>query len=432
MRTIVNIVLKELKELLTIQMMIPFVMAMVIFVLVGRVMRGETQKAKQPQTVLVADFDSSDVSRTVIDALKAESITVVEAAGSREQLLALLRESGYSWLVVIPESLGRRVAGLETGEVEVYNLIRGFSLSSAMRGLKLKTVIDKVNAQIARSYLAQAYPAQKVENLQVPLRQREYVVVKGKMAEGNAQLLEGLMFSQTLLIPIVLLMVIIYASQMIAASIGQEKENKTLETLLTVPINRVSIILGKMLGAAVVAVIISTLFTGATSYYMTSFGSDEAAREAVAGKFDTSILARLDLAMTAQSFAFVGIALFLAVLCALSLATLLAVFADDAKSAQMTVTPLMMLVMIPYFFGMLFDVETASLPVKIVMFAIPFSYPFLTPKAVLFGNYGLVFAGYGYMAAFAAACIAIAARIFTTDRILTAKLRFRRRKNGAG
>jgi ABC-2 type transport system permease protein len=246
------------------------------------------------------------------------------------------------------------------------------------------------------------------------------------VAEGNAQLLEGLMFSQTLLIPIVLLMVIIYASQMIAASIGQEKENKTLETLLTVPINRVSIILGKMLGAAAVAVIISVLFTGATSYYMTSFGADEAVRES-AGKFDTSILAQLDLGMTAQSFAFVGIALFLAVLCALSLATLLAVFADDAKSAQMTVTPLMMLVMIPYFFGMLFDVETASLPVKIVMFAIPFSYPFLTPKAVLFGNYGLVFWGYGYMAAFAAACIVIAARIFTTDRILTAKLRFRRR-----
>jgi ABC-2 type transport system permease protein len=65
--------------------------------------------------------------------------------------------------------------------------------------------------------------------------------------------------------------------------------------------------------------------------------------------------------------------------------------------------------------------------VKVLIYAIPFSYPFLTPNAVMFGNYGLIFAGYGYMALFAAACIVIAARIFATDRILTAKLRFRRR-----
>jgi ABC-2 type transport system permease protein len=140
-----------------------------------------------------------------------------------------------------------------------------------------------------------------------------------------------------------------------------------------------------------------------------------------------SILNQLDIGLTLRSYVMVGIALFLAVLCALSLSTLLAIFADDAKTAQMTITPLMMLVMVPYFFSMFFDVETASLPVRILVFAIPFAYPFLTPKAVFFGNYGLVLVGYGYMAVFAAVCIVVAARIFNTDRVLTAKLRFRRK-----
>jgi ABC-2 type transport system permease protein len=120
------------------------------------------------------------------------------------------------------------------------------------------------------------------------------------------------------------------------------------------------------------------------------------------------------------------VGLFLAVVCGLSLATLLAIFADDAKSAQMSITPLMMLVMIPYFLGIFINIEAASLPIKILMYAIPFAYPFLMPKAILFGNYGLVFFGFGYMALFATVCIFVAARLFSSDRLLTAKLRWLR------
>jgi len=92
------------------------------------------------------------------------------------------------------------------------------------------------------------------------------------------------------------------------------------------------------------------------------------------------------------------------------------------------ITPLMMLVMIPYFLGVFLNIEAASLPIKILMYAIPFSYPFLAPKAILFGNYGIVFAGFAYMALFAAACIFVAARLFSTDRVLTAKLRWGRKR----
>jgi ABC-2 type transport system permease protein len=167
---------------------------------------------------------------------------------------------------------------------------------------------------------------------------------------------------------------------------------------------------------------------GAMVYYMTSFATEMPS----AGGTGAAVLGELDIGLTLQSYVLVGVALFLAVLCALSLSTLLAIFADDAKSAQMAITPLMMLVMIPYFFTIFFDIEAASLPVKLLVYAIPFAYPFLTPKAVFFGNYGVVFAGYAYMALFASVCILIAARIFSTDRILTAKLRFGKKSAKAG
>jgi ABC-2 type transport system permease protein len=425
MRVITNIIVKEARELLTPQMLAPFVAIMVVFVFIGRAIRGERVKSSQPQSVIVADNDRTALSQSVLESLQSEQTTVIPADGNIDELLALARTAGVTWIVVIPESLEHRIQAFETADIQVYNIVRGFSITQMEKSIKLKSLFDKANERLAQAYLARAYPGASPEKLQNPLQTSEFVVVRDKVARGNADVLSGLVMSQTLMIPIVLLMVLIYSSQMIAASIGQEKENKTLETLLTVPINRTSIVIGKMVGAALVALIVSGIFMVAMVYWTGSFGEGMSAS---AGAADTSALSQLGLSLGPQSYVLLAVGLFLAVLCGLSLATLLAIFADDAKSAQVSVTPLMMLVMIPYFLGMFLNIDAASLPVKILMYAIPFAYPFLMPKAILFGNYGLVFFGFGYMALFATACIFIAARIFSTDRVLTAKLRWGRKR----
>jgi ABC-2 type transport system permease protein len=424
MRVVVNIILKEAKELLTPQMLAPFVGIMVIFVFIGRAIRGERAKSSRPQSVIVADNDRTALSESVLQALESEQTTIIPAEGNLDELLDLARAAGVTWVVIIPESLERRIQAFETADIQVYNVVTGFSITQMEKSIKLKSLFEKANERLAQANLARAYPGASPENLQNPLRTTEFVVVRDKVARGDADVLSGLVMSQTLMIPIVLLMVLIYSSQMIAASIGQEKENKTLETLLTVPINRTSIVIGKMVGAALVALVVSGIFMVAMVYWTGSLGGDMSAQ---AGAADTSALSHLGLSLGPQSYVLLAVGLFLAVLCGLSLATLLAIFADDAKSAQVSVTPLMMLVMIPYFLGIFLNIDAASLPIKILMYAIPFSYPFMMPKAILFGNYGLVFFGFGYMALFATICIFIAARLFSTDRVLTAKLRFRRK-----
>ena len=425
MRVVVNIILKEARELLTPQMLAPFVAIMIVFVFIGRAIRGERAKSSRPQSVIVADNDRTAMSEDVMESLESDGTVLIPAEGNLDELLALARAAGVAWLVVIPESLEHRIQAMKTAEIQVYNIVRGFSITQMEKSIKLKSLLSKANERLAQAYLAGAYPGTSPENLQNPLQTTEFVVVRDKVARGNADVLSGLVMSQTFMIPIVLLMVLIYSSQMIAASIGQEKENKTLETLLTVPINRTSIVVGKMVGAALVALVISGIFMVAMVYWTGSLGEE---MSAPAGAADASALSQLGLTLGPQSYVLLAVGLFLAVLCGLSLATLLAIFADDAKSAQVAITPLMMLVMIPYFLGMFLNIEAASLPVKILMYAIPFAYPFLMPKAILFGNYGLVFAGFGYMALFATACIFVAARVFSTDRVLTAKLRWGRKR----
>ncbi|MEO0023503.1 MAG: ABC transporter permease, partial [candidate division WOR-3 bacterium] len=237
---------------------------------------------------------------------------------------------------------------------------------------------------------------------------------------GSPEQAQGLLLGQTFLVPIILLLVIIYASQMIAASIGQEKENKTLETLLTVPVSRVLIVAGKMLGAAIAAVVISAVFMLAMGYYTTGFaeGRTEVPSAGISG---------LGLSLTTEGVVVLGITLFLAIMAALALATLLAVFSEDAKSAQANITPLMMLCLIPYFFVLMFDISTLSLPLRLLVLAIPFSYPFLVPQALIFGNYRLIIFGIVYTGLFAVILVLLAAWFFQGERVLTARLRLRRR-----
>jgi len=424
MRFLLNIIQKEARELLTPQMLVPFLAMMVIFLVIGRMIRSETARTAGPQTVLVCDRDSTALSQQVLTDLGGRELAPLPFAGSTDSALAVAQRSGIGWVIVIPAGLADSVEQLRPAGIEVYNIIRGFSLSQTMRELELRSVFDRLNRRVTDGRLLRLYPSADTAALRAPMTPREFVMVNGRLAPGNAKMLEGFVFSQTFLIPVVLMMIIVYSSQMIAASIGQEKENKTLETLLTVPIRRTTIVVGKMLGSSLVAIVVAGLFMVSMVYYMGSFTGSMPS----AGSLAPGTLASLNIGLTLRSFVFVAIALFLAVVAALALATLLASFADDAKSAQMTTTPLMMIVTLPYLFTIFLDLGSASLPVKLLVYALPFSYPFLTPRAVAFGNYGLVIAGYVYLAVFAAVCIFVAARIFNTDRILTAKLRFGRRR----
>ncbi|MEO0019600.1 MAG: ABC transporter permease [candidate division WOR-3 bacterium] len=419
MRILGTIILKEMRELLTRKMLLPFFAIMVLFLFIGRAIRGERKKASAPQRALVLVQEESEIGDTIISRLQQSGLLITNISEPKEQAITRAQKENFPLLIVLPESIDERLKRFEPATIETYTVIKGFSFAQTMRGVKIKSALGQINSWLAQRHLQTLAPEFNPENIENPLKTSEYVVLKGRLAPGTPELIQGVVIAQTFLIPIVLLMVIIYASQMIAASIGQEKENKTLETLLTVPISRVSIVLGKMLGAAIAAFAISAIFMGAMAYYTTAF-SERPQQMPI----DTNIASTLDLNLTPEGMILIGITLFLAILAALALATLLAVFSEDAKSAQAAIAPLMILCLVPYFFTMFFDIQTLSLPLKIFVLAIPFSYPFLVPQALIFGNYPLIIFGLVYITLFAALTVFIAARLFHSDLVLTAKLRF--------
>jgi ABC-2 type transport system permease protein len=89
---------------------------------------------------------------------------------------------------------------------------------------------------------------------------------------------------------------------------------------------------------------------------------------------------------------------------------------------QIMIMPLMMIVLLPYLITMFIDINSTSPILKWVIYAIPFSHPFLAAQFIFAHNFTAVIAGIVYQSVLFLVFATVAARIFSTDRILTMKL----------
>ncbi len=247
-------------------------------------------------------------------------------------------------------------------------------------------------------------------------------MVKGKVAAVSPDIVSQAFASQSLIIPIVLAFIIIFSAQMLASLIALEKQNKTLETLLTVPISRPFIVFSKMLSAGVVALIISVVYLFAMNNYMSGVTGGNIGL----GNNVSLVLKQLGMNFTPLTYGLLGLSIFFAILAALAVTTILAAYAEDVKDVQAMLTPLMIFIILPYFLTMFTDPANLSLPLKLILYVIPFSHPFLATQNLMFGRFSPVILGIIYQIVFSFVCIMIASKIFSSDRILTARVRFRK------
>jgi ABC-2 type transport system permease protein len=192
-----------------------------------------------------------------------------------------------------------------------------------------------------------------------------------------------------------------------------EKENKTLETLLTMPVRRSHIVVGKMIGSALVGMIMAAIYMIGFSRYMGSFQSSDIN------------LADFDLTLGMQDYLLVGVSLFTALLAGLSLCIVLGTFAKNYRSAQALIFPITAVALISAFIVMFKDFDTIPAVLRIIVFAIPFTHPMMAMRSLMLDNYALVVGGIAYTAIFTVVMVVVAVRIFNSDRLLTGSVRRR-------
>jgi len=424
MKRFTNLFFKEIRELITLQLVISLLFFMGLFYFMGELGKREVKKAGAAQKISVLDLDQSEFSKELVDSLKTVNFQVEWVKEKdKEAAIQSARNSDTNLLLVIPKGFGESVAKFEVKEVETYTFLRSFSLSGLKKSEILKAIISATNNYLSNDFLKKKIPDISSESLKNPIKSKDFVIVKSRMAQGSASAIAGFVYSQSIIVPVILMMIIIYSSQMVISAIAMEKQNKTLETLLTVPINRTSIVTAKMLAAGLVGLISAVIYMFGFKFYFGSFTGDMRVSADI-----TNVIQKLGLALDTNGYLALGISLFFAILCALALATILGVLAEDYRSAQSLIMPLIFLVLIPYFLSFFADIRSLSTPVKVFIWAIPFSHPFLATQNILLENYSAVLYGILYMFILFAVLVVLAARIFSTDRVLTMKLRWRKKK----
>ena len=211
-------------------------------------------------------------------------------------------------------------------------------------------------------------------------------------------------------------------TQSLMNAISSEKIDKTLETLLSAPISRGSIIGSKMLAATIIAIINAGVYMFAFSKFISTAADPDIVEKAVGTLSVDDALVKLGLNLSAADYVLIGLQLFFTIMICLSVSIILGALANDAKSAQNLLLPIMFLAMVPYFVSILMDINELPTVVKYVLYAIPFTHTFSAISNLSFGNMGLFFGGLIYQVIVFAVCMFFALRLFKSDKILTISL----------
>ena len=417
------LVMKELKDLLRDKGRIfgIIIVPLIIYPALGQMMQVGFEQAQEETKVVLVNLDEGQYGDLLIKALEAApnvTLTKIEAL-SVDEALQKAQEENYNMIVIIPQNFSRAIENNQKAQVEVYGIIRGISggMREAVSEGRINAVLTVLNEYLAKLKIQQNMEGDP-EAILKPIDAKSFTVIKGRVVAIPPSLVANLITSQSFSMPIVIFIMIILVAQMSAGSMAMEKENKTLETLLTLPVKRITIVAGKMVGTAVIGIIAAIAYMIGMRNYLGSLTSS--AQVGIT-------LEELGLTVTPQGAALFVLIMFLAMIFALSFAMLLAVFAEDTKSANTVVSAGIMPLTFPTFILMFADLETLPLAIKYLLLAIPFSHPILASMAMLMGEYSTMYASAVYLGVLSVLMLLITARFFTTEKLLTAKLRLRRR-----
>jgi len=407
-----NIIKKEFKELFVLSTLLPIVVIAIVFGLVGQSIGSIGESMEEKPVIGIVDMDNGDFSDIAMSVLTETAEVIYDGSDAEEGLEEVREENGVA-LLVIPENFSQNIYANQPGEIEIYWIMKGAGMMDSISSGVVEGLIQAVNQGISKELIQQDSSLDPTLVLN-PTKRIETTFFKGKEVEGlSASQLGNMLSSQSIAIPIVVMMLIIMAGASVISSMGMEKENKTLETLLTLPVRRSHIVIGKIVGSALVGMIMAAIYMIGFSRYMSSF------------QISDINLADFGLALGMQDYVLIGISLFTALLAGLSLCIVLGTFAKNYRSAQTLVFPITALAMISMFATMFKDFDTIPVVLRIFVFAIPFSHPMMAMRALMMDDYSLVIGGIAYTAVFTVIMITVAVRIFNSDRLLTGSVQKR-------
>lgn len=373
-------------------------------------------------SLAVLDLDGGVYASYLIDMLRSMNASIYTVK-SRSISEAIIEASSrdLNILLVIPEGFSSNITMGVRVKLQVYSVIEGFSLISTIPSSTIQAYIATYRDILVYSLLRRVAPDVDPGFILNPVSLDEYTVVQGSTVKAPPSIIFQRLFSQSLMLPFSMFMVVIVAMQIAATSMAKEKEGKTLEILLTLPIKRVHILMGKLAGSILIAIIGSASYLSGFTIYMSSFSliPQEGLVELGIPVEYVKIME-----IPVQGYVVMGILLILSLIALLSIAIGLSALADDVRSAQSLLGIVFIPLIIPFLFTIFTDVNSLPIALRILVYAIPLSYPILSVNSILSGDYLTPIIGIVYLAIFTLSTLYVSAWFFGSEKILTAKIRF--------
>ncbi len=390
------------------------VLPAVLYPVMGAAMRASMSAAGRAALqlpVAILDLDMSYESEIIVSAL-SESGRVITLEDKTNETIDEALEMGAGALVVIPEGFGESLKAGKRRSVEICVFFERGGFSVQMFAGRLESAIESAS-KIISAHLVSLTSDVDPEVVLNPLELDYSSLFRGEVLDLSPQALAGALMGQMTTTPIVAMLVLMFAMQIAATSVAVEKEERTLEILLTLPASRRNILLAKLVGSAVVASLGSVGVMAGLWYYL----------KMMSVSFDSQPLEGL-IIISSKDLALLAVALVAANMLALTIAIILAVFAEDVRSAQALVGNLYILIFIPAFMLMFADIETLPVVVKYVLVAVPFTHLALATQHITWGEYTLYAVNVFYLLVWSVTLMLVADRIFSSEKILTARIRW--------
>ena len=427
MNHLFNLTKKELRELLTPGALISVIVMVIMFMAIGGVIGGETSRMDAPAKVGVVDADGGYWSGFAVDSMydfyvyqyditdeEAKEFIVMLSSpyGDYDAINKEMADNGLSTVFFIPADFSDKIDSKQQVAIEQYYVFKNEGIFGATSTLMSSVLVPWISGSVAYELISDitdpSTPAEFLLNPVIPSQPQTYI--NGQIHVGVTPTdISTTIMSQTMMIPIVIMMIIMVIGSMVISSMGSEKENKTLETLLTMPMKRTTIVSGKLLAAALVGLIYGMAYMVGMSFYVGG----------VMGSVGGLNLADYGLSLGIVDWAIIAVMIFLAIFCALGLCMILGAFTKNYKSAQTMILPITVLAMVPMFITMFSSWGSLPPIAQAIVFAIPFSHPMMVMNNLMFNDMTIVFAGMAYLAVFALIMIFITVRLYKSDILLT-------------
>lgn len=440
-----NLLKKELRELITFQAMIGMVFTMVLLIVMGQIMGGAMEEGFDTSTITLCNKDTSAFTEDVLATIQESGHTTINFVDIQsEDYAAELERLDLKNVVIIPEGFGDSVTvEKKPAQIQVVSQMQNGGFAGTMSTVSASDVISVIQDVCMDEVLLENYGLTEadIELIRDPLELVEYTTLNGKTSKVSVMELTAITMMQSMIAPFAIFFLLMMASQMIMTAISTEKIDKTLETLLSAPVSRLSVLGAKMVAAVISALLNAAFMIVGFVFYMlgmvggaveditasamaetTNLPIDASALEQVTSL--PQAMAELGLSLSPMSYVLFAVQLFLTLAIGLAISLILGAMATDIKSVQTLTMPIMIAVMIPFFITMFVDINEMTGVFKLITYAIPFTHTYTALTNLMNGEMMLFWGGLAYQMVFFIVCMVLAVKVFTTDKLFTMSVNF--------